>query len=71
MEHYNDEIQLKDILIKLSEYKAHLLKKKFAIIGFCFAFFAIGLAIAFTSETKYKAELTFVVEDEQNLSPIM
>ena len=63
MEQYNDEIQLKDILIKLSEYKAFLLKKKFAIIGFCFAFFAIGLAIAFTSETKYKAELTFVVED--------
>ncbi|HIE74159.1 MAG TPA: hypothetical protein EYQ06_07865 [Flavobacteriales bacterium] len=70
MEHYNDEIQLKDILIKLSEYKAYLLKKKFAIIGFCFAFFAIGLAIAFTSETKYKAELTFVVEDEQSLSPL-
>ena len=70
MEHYNDEIQLKDILIKLSEYKAYLLKKKFAIIGFCFAFFAIGLAIAFTSETKYKAELTFVVEDEQSLSTL-
>ena len=70
MEQYNDEIQLKDILIKLSEYKAYLLKKKFAIIGFCFAFFAIGLAIAFTSETKYKAELTFVVEDEQSLSPL-
>ena len=70
MEHYNDEIQLKDILIKLSEYKAYLLKKKFAIIGFCFAFFAIGLAIAVTSETKYKADLTFVVEDEQSLSPL-
>ena len=51
MEHYNDEIQLKDILIKLSEYKEYLLKKKFAIIGVCFVFFAIGLTIAFTSET--------------------
>ena len=65
MEQYNDEIQLKDILIKLSEYKGYLLKKKFTIIGFSFLFFMMGVVIAFRSETKYNAELTFVVEGEK------
>jgi uncharacterized protein involved in exopolysaccharide biosynthesis len=64
MEQYNDEIQLKDILNKLSEYKSYLLKKKFMIIGFSFLFFMIGIFIAIFTETKYNAELTFVVEGE-------
>jgi len=64
MEQYNDEIQLKDILIKLSEYKAFLLKKKFTVIIFCFLFFVIGVVYAFISDVKYNAELTFVVEEE-------
>ena len=45
MQQYNDEIQLKDILIKLSEYKAYLLKKKFAIIAFSVLFSLIGIII--------------------------
>jgi hypothetical protein len=65
MEQYNDEIQLKDILIKLSEYKTYLLKKKFTIIGFSFLFFIIGIFNAIYTETKYNAELTFVVEEEK------
>ena len=64
MEHYNDELQLKDILIKLSEHKAFLLKKKFTVIIFCFLFFVIGVVYAFISDVKYNAELTFVVEEE-------
>ena len=63
MEQHNDEIQLKDILIKLSEYKVYLLKKKFIIIGLSSLFFVIGVVLAFNSETKYNAELTFVVEE--------
>ena len=70
MEQYNDEIQLKDLLIKLSDYKAYLLKKKFAITIFSFLFFLIGVIIAFTSDTKYNAELTFVVEDPQSGSSL-
>ena len=62
MERYNDEIQLKDILTKCSEYKVFLLKKKFIIIGLSSLFFVIGVVLAFNSETKYNAELTFVVE---------
>ncbi len=64
MEKYNDEIQLKDILIKCSEYKVFLLKKKFIIIGLSSLFFVIGVVLAFNSETKYNAELTFVVEED-------
>lgn len=64
MKHYNDEIQLKDILIMLSEYKTYLLKKKFTIVGFSFIFFIIGVVVAISIEPKYNAELTFVVEGE-------
>ena len=64
MERHNDEIQLKDILIKLSDYKAYLFKNKFRIIGFSFLFVLLGVVYAFVSDTKYTAELTFVVEQE-------
>jgi len=63
MEQYNDEIQLKDILIKLSDYKAYLLKKKFSIIALSLTFCVLGVLISITSDAKYNAELTFVVED--------
>ena len=68
MERYNDEIQLKDILIKLSEYKAYLLKKKFAIIVISGLFFVSGIVFALFSDTTYTAELTFVIEDQQQMS---
>ena len=70
MEQYNDEIQLKDILIKLSEYRQLLWQKKVKIIFFSFLFFVFGVLIAFLSTSRYKAELTFVVEDKQNISPL-
>ena len=65
MENYNDEIQLKDILIKLSEYKTYLLKKKFTIASISFFCLVIGVILAMRSDVKYNAELTFVVEGEK------
>ena len=65
MEQYNDEIQLKDILIKLSEYKAYLLKKKITIISISFFCLVLGIVIGMRSEIKYDADLTFVVEGEK------
>ena len=65
MEQYNDEIQLKDILIKLSEYKTYLFNKKFTIIAVSVLFFVLGIVFAISSDSKYTAELTFVVEDQQ------
>ena len=65
MENYNDEIQLKDILIKLSEYKTYLFNKKFTIIAVSGLFFVLGIVFAISSDSKYTAELTFVVDDQQ------
>jgi hypothetical protein len=70
MEGYNDEIQLKDILIKSSEYKVFLLKKKFAIVVFSFLFASIGVVISTLVDTKYNADLTFIVEGEQSANPL-
>ena len=70
MENYNDEIQLKDILIKLSEYKTYLLKKKFTIVLMSFFCLVLGIVIGICSETKYNAELTFVVEGEKKGSSL-
>jgi len=65
MEQYNEEIQLKDILIKLSDYKTYLFNKKFIIIAVSGLFFVLGIVFAIFSDSKYTAELTFVVEDQQ------
>ena len=65
MEQYNDEIQLKDILIKISEYNAYLFKKKFTIILVSVMLFFIGILFAVSDDKKYPAELTFVVEDKK------
>lgn len=68
MQRYDDEIQLKDILIKFSEYKAFLLKKKFLIFISSFLFCIVGVIFAIFSDKKYNAELTFVVEQDGGAS---
>ncbi len=65
MTNYNNEIQIKDILIKLSNYKAYLFSKKFTIIFISGIFFVLGVAFELLSEKEYTAELTFVVENNQ------
>ena len=70
MEQYNDEIQLKDILIKLSEYTVYLFKKKFIIIACSLTFCVLGVLSAIISHTTYNAKLTFVVEDPQSGSSL-
>ena len=64
MQQYNDEIQLKDILIKLSDYKSFLVTKRLTILLFSFFFSFLAIVIVFTSEVRYNADLTFVVEGE-------
>ena len=65
MTNYNNEIQIKDILIKLSNYKAYLFSKKFTIIFVTGFFLVLGTVYALYSDKKYTAKLTFVVEDQQ------
>ncbi len=62
---HNDEIHLKDILIKLSEYKTYLFRKKFVIITISGFFLVLGIVFAISADKKYTAELTFVVEGQQ------
>ena len=64
MEQYNDEIKLKDILIKLSEYREFLFAKKHSIIIFSFLCVVIGGLSTVFLDTKYQADLSFVVEEE-------
>ena len=66
MQKYNDEIQLKDVLISLSDYKRFLFKNKFSIIIFSLLFSLIGVLILMNSDSEYNAELTFVVESDSN-----
>lgn len=70
MGQYSDEIKLKDILIKLSEYKRELWFQKLKIILFSFLFSLLGVTIAIFSTTSYKAELTFVVEDAKGTNSL-
>ena len=59
---YDDEIHLKDIILKVQKLKSELLSswKIISIISFLFA--VLGLLYAIKKETTYKAELNFVVE---------
>ena len=61
----DNEIQLKDILIKLAEYNAYLFRKKFTIIFVSGFFLVLGIVYALSLDEKYTAELTFVVENQQ------
>tara|TARA_B100001142_G_scaffold325682_1_gene379715 strand:- start:2100 stop:3116 length:1017 start_codon:yes stop_codon:yes gene_type:complete len=63
MDNYNREIQLKDIIITLTVYKNYLLQRKIRIILFSLLFSIIGIISTFFLEDKYKANLTFVVEE--------
>tara|TARA_B100000927_G_C16469522_1_gene471001 strand:- start:2348 stop:3397 length:1050 start_codon:yes stop_codon:yes gene_type:complete len=64
----NNDIKFKDILLKLSEYKSYLYKKKYLIFLFSLFFSALGFAYVFFSEDKYNAELTFVVEVDNGIA---
>ena len=66
MKQYSDEIHLKDILIKLSEYKFFLYTKTKYILLCSFFFSLFLLVIVLNSDIKYNANLTFVVEGESN-----
>ena len=60
-----DEIQLKDILIIISEYKSFLFKKKFYIIIISILFVFIGIIYSSIKDVEYNAEITFVVESDK------
>jgi uncharacterized protein involved in exopolysaccharide biosynthesis len=64
MEGNNHEIQFKDVLIKLIDYRNYIYHKKRSIILVSLLFFIIGFIYSLTCVSEYNAELTFVVEDD-------
>ena len=59
---YDNEIRLKDVVLKAKELKNELLSKLKAIIIFSCLFAVLGVLYAVTKQTTYKAELNFVLE---------
>jgi len=68
MEQYNDEIKLKDILIKISEYKTYLFKNTLIIIAVSALFFVFVIVFKTSGVKEYTAEITFVVDSQKRES---
>ena len=66
----NKEIGIRDIVLSLKEIKNELLSKSLRIGIFVFIFSIIAVGLNQLIDSKYKAELSFVVEDKQQSSPL-
>ena len=60
---YNDEIRLKDVIVKVRQLKIELFARWKFIFIISLLFALIGVLYAMKKHTNYKAELNFVVED--------
>ncbi|MEZ2441274.1 hypothetical protein QFZ51_000311 [Chitinophaga sp. W3I9] len=65
----NDEISVRELVIKLGIWWKYFLKNWYIILLFGILGGATGLILSFILKTKYVAELTFVVEDNSG-SPL-
>jgi hypothetical protein len=61
----SDEISLKELILKLQEWWSYLLGQWKLIISVAFIGSLLGLGYAFTQKPIYKAEFSFVLEDEK------
>lgn len=68
MQQENDEIRLKDVILKLLSFKQLLLKHKLLIIVFVFFFGLLGVSYSLLKPTTYEAVLTFVIDENQETS---
>jgi uncharacterized protein involved in exopolysaccharide biosynthesis len=66
----NKEIELKDILNTLRELKKEIQNNLFKILLFVTFFTVSSLVFSLTRDSRFKAELSFIVEDTQNSSPM-
>jgi methyltransferase-like protein len=62
----SDEISLKELILKLQEWWSYLLGQWKLIIVIAFIGSLLGLGYAFTQKPIYKAEFSFVLEDEKS-----
>ena len=63
---HNDEIQLKDIILKLKLFKEELYNKRLFIFVATSIFIFFGIVYSLVKEPIYHSNLTFVVEDGGN-----
>ncbi len=63
--HYNDEISLKELILKLKGFWDELWKNWYLIILFCIPILAFFLYKHFKFEKAYTAELTFMVNENE------
>lgn len=61
---------MSQVLIRISEIKDYLLSKWKQFILFAIVFGVFGLALSFLLKPKYKADLTFVLEESKSESPL-
>ena len=69
----NDKASFKDIIITISDYKNELKKRLLIILTVAIIFSLIGFAFSKSQEDKYKAVLSFIVEEQSegaNLSDL-
>ena len=62
---HQDDIRLKDVILKLISIKQLLWKKKFHIITFSILFGLTGSVYAYFKNETYEAHLTFVIDENQ------
>jgi uncharacterized protein involved in exopolysaccharide biosynthesis len=62
----SDEISLKELILKLQEWWKYLLSQWKLIVLMAFIGSLLGLGYAFTQKPIYKAEFSFVLEDEKS-----
>lgn len=62
----NDEISLKELLLKIKEWWTYLFSQWKLIIGVAVIGALLGLAYAWMSKPIYRAEFSFVLEDEKS-----
>lgn len=62
----SDEISLKELILKLKEWSNYLVSQWKIILAVAFLGALLGLGYAFTQKPIYKAEFSFVLEDEKS-----
>ena len=66
----NKEIEIRDIILTLKELRNEIFFNFFKIGCFVFVFSILVVLLNYFKDPKYKAELSFVVEDKQQSSPL-
>ena len=66
----NKEIELKEIFSTISELKKELHSNLFKIFLLVISFTVLSLVFSLAQDSRYKAELSFVVEDTQKSAPL-